>query len=514
MESEAAQRERIRAGRLALLAGGGIFAGKVAAFAVTGSSAVFSDAMESVVNVVAAGLLLYSLVVAARPPDPGHPYGHGKVEFFSAGVEGALIVLAALAILVEAVGELWRGPELRRLDAGLATLVLLSAANGWLGFHLVGAGRRTGSTALVADGRHVLTDVWTSVGVVAGLAAVRLTGWVVLDPLVAIAVAGNVLRTGFGLAREAVGGLMDEAPEDLLAALAATLDARREPSWIDAHSLRAWRSGHFTHVDLHLVVPRFLDVDRIHEIDGRVDRVISEALDGPSEVIVHFDPCRPRLCPSCERTDCPIRESGFQARLPLSRERATRVDESLETGAPLGSADAGVEAFVALGSNLGDRAGHLRAAAEALAATRGIELLACSHLYETDPVGPPPQDPYLNAVMQVRTTLEPAELLARLLEIERERGRVRGPIRDGPRTLDLDLLDYGGRCVREPDLELPHPRLHERGFALEPLAELAGDRLHARLGERLGDLAARVRDPRAVRPYRVEDGGGPWRSWP
>jgi len=415
---------------------------------------------------------------------------------------------------VEAVGELWRGPELHRLDAGLATLVLLSAANGWLGLHLVRAGRRTGSTALVADGRHVLTDVWTSVGVVAGLAAVRLTGWVVLDPLVAIAVAGNVLRTGVGLARDAVGGLMDEASEGLLAALAATLDAGREPGWIDVHSLRAWRSGRFTHVDLHLVVPRFLEVDRIHEIDGRVDRAISRALDGPTEVIVHFDPCRPRLCPSCEWVDCPIRGCEFETRLPWARERATRVDESLETGTPLGSVGTGVEAFVALGSNLGDRAEHLRVAAEALATTRGIEPLAYSHLYETDPVGPPPQGPYLNAVMQVRTTLAPADLLARLLEIERERQRVRGPVRHGPRTLDLDLLDYGGRCISEPDLELPHPRLHERGFALEPLAELAGDRLHARLGERFGTLAARVRDPRTVRPHRVEEGGGPWQSWP
>jgi 2-amino-4-hydroxy-6-hydroxymethyldihydropteridine diphosphokinase len=514
MEHEQEQADRVRAGRLALAAGAAIFAGKLATFAVTGSSAVFSDAMESVVNVVAAGLLLYSLVIAARPPDPDHPYGHGKVEFFSAGVEGALIALAALAILVEAVGELVRGPELRRLDAGLGMLVVLSAANGWLGFHLVRTGQRTGSLALVADGRHVLTDVWTSVGVVAGLAVVWITDWVVLDPLVAIAVAVNVLRQGFALAREAVGGLMDEAPDELLATLASALDARREPEWIDVHSLRAWRSGRFTHADLHVVVPRYLDVDHLHDLDGRVDRVVTTALEGPSEVIVHFDPCRPRLCPSCEMRDCPIREAPFEARFPWSRERATRVDESLETGEPLAAPHEGSEAFVAFGSNLGDRAAHLRAGAEALAATHGVEPLAWSHLYETDPVGPPPQGPYLNAVMHVRTTLGPEDLLARLLDIERRRGRERGAERDAPRSLDLDLLDYDGRCVEEEGLELPHPRLHERAFVLEPLAELAGERVHPRLGVTIGELARRVRNPDAVRPWRGQKGDDPWRSWP
>jgi len=506
-------RERIRAGQLALLGGAAIFIGKVVAFGITDSSAVFSDAAESVVNVVAAALMLYSLVVAARPPDPDHPYGHGKVEFFSAGVEGALILLAALAIAFEATVDLVRGPDLRRIDAGLVILAVLAAGNAGLGRHLVRAGRRTGSLALVADGRHVLTDVWTSVGVLVGLGLVRVTGWVVLDPLVALAVAANILRTGWTLAREAVSGLMDEAPEALLATLAAALDAHREPSWIDVHSLRAWRSGRLTHVDLHLAVPRYLDVDQLHEIDDRVDEVVRRTLEGPTEVIVHFDPCRPRLCPTCEMPDCPVREADFEARFPWSRERATRVDETLETGVPLGADRPTREAFVGLGSNLGDRAAHLSAAADAIAATRGVEAVGWSRLYETDPVGPPPQGPYLNAVMRIRTTLAPADLLARLLEIERQHGRKRGPERHTARTLDLDLLDYDGRCIGLPGLELPHPRLHERPFVLEPLAELAPDRPHPRLDTTIAELAREVRDPQAVRPYR-EKGGGPWRSWP
>lgn len=515
MNASQRRAERATAGRLALGVGLAVFATKLAAYLLTDSSAIFSDAMESVVNVVAAGLLLYSLTVAARPPDPDHPYGHGKVEFFSAGVEGTLIAIAAGLILVEAVGELLRGPELRRLDSGLALLVAAGAVNAGLGVYLLRAGRRTGSLALTADGRHVLADVWTSAGVIVGLVAVRMTGWSWLDPLVAIAVALHVLRTGYSLVREAVGGLMDEAPEPLLEAVVAGLAAGRESAWIDAHGLRAWRSGDFIHVDLHLGVPRYFDADALHEIDERVGAIVARAVASPNETIVHFDPCRPRQCPSCRVPGCSIRKAPFARATPFTLASVTRRDEALETGEPL-SPD-GALAFVSLGSNLGDRAAHLRDAARSLAATPGVTLLARSRVYETDPVGPPPQGPYLNAVLKLRTTLSAADLLARLLSIERQHGRERGAERNLARSLDLDLLDYDGRVLvldGDPALELPHPRLHERGFVLEPLAELAGDRRHPESGVPYATLAARVRDAAAVRLQDESKGGAPWPSSP
>jgi 2-amino-4-hydroxy-6-hydroxymethyldihydropteridine diphosphokinase len=157
--------------------------------------------------------------------------------------------------------------------------------------------------------------------------------------------------------------------------------------------------------------------------------------------------------------------------------------------------DRAVEACVALGSNLGDRAARLEQALKALAATPGVAVLGTSALYETAPVGGPPgQGAYLNAAARVRTTLDPRALLARLLEIEREAGRVRGPERDAPRELDLDLLLYGDRCLDEPGLVVPHPRLHERAFVLAPLADVAGELVHPRLGETIEALFARVRD--------------------
>jgi 2-amino-4-hydroxy-6-hydroxymethyldihydropteridine diphosphokinase len=159
-------------------------------------------------------------------------------------------------------------------------------------------------------------------------------------------------------------------------------------------------------------------------------------------------------------------------------------------------------AFVALGSNLGDREAHLRRAIHALRATRGIRWLGVSRIYETDPVGPPPQGPYLNAVAEIETGLEPGALLERLLEIEAEEGRVRRGPRGEARTLDLDLLFFADRCIEEKNLVVPHPRLHERAFVLEPLCELAPHWVHPRSGRTVAELAARVRDPAAVRPWR------------
>ncbi|MEN8181749.1 MAG: cation diffusion facilitator family transporter [Myxococcota bacterium] len=326
---------RLRAGGLALGVGFLVFLGKLAVYTATGSTAVLSDALESVVNVVAAALLLYSLIVAARPADRDHPYGHGKVEFFSSGVEGALIAVAALLILVEAGRALLLGPEVRNLDTGVVALAGITLVNGALGMVLIRTGRRAHSVALVADGQHVLTDVWTSVGVLAGLLAVRLTGWTPLDPLMAIAVAINILRMGWKLVRAAIGGLMDEADQDLLSRVASILEVRREPWWIDVHGLRTFGSGALRHTDLHLAVPRFFDAERLHAIHDEVRRVVNEATGMPGDVIVHFDPCRPRQCPSCTLSECPVRAGPFVARAPITWEAAVRGDEQLDSGDPI-----------------------------------------------------------------------------------------------------------------------------------------------------------------------------------
>jgi len=303
-----------------------VLAIKVAAYFATGSSAILSDALESTVNVIAAGLLLWSVALAARPADLGHPYGHGKAELFSAAAEGAMIAVAAATILLEAGRALLVGPELHQLDLGLGLVFAASAVNAALGAYLVAVGRRTESVALVADGRHVLSDVSTSAGVLIGLAAARVTGRLWLDPLTAIAVALHLAWVAGSIVWRAAQGLMDSADRATLARIADALEESRGPSWVDVHSLRAWRSGDVHHVDLHLVAPRFFSVEVLHRIgDGLEQNVLERAALG-GEMIVHFDPCRPRDCPSCAYPECPVRSHAFAKREPFSLERTTRAD--------------------------------------------------------------------------------------------------------------------------------------------------------------------------------------------
>jgi len=327
---ELAHDSRRWAGRLSLGVGVLVLAGKVAAWIVTGSVAVFSDAMESIVNVVAALLLVWSLRMAAQPADRDHPYGHGKAEFLSAGVEGALIIVAALLIGLQALRDLVVGSAPQRLDVGMALIAGASVLNGALGLYLLRVGKRTHSLALVADGRHILTDVWTSGGVLIGLLAVEITGRVWLDPAVALAVAANIVREGWHLVQRAVGGLLDEADEALLAKLAAALEAARPPEWIDVHGLRAWRSGAEAHVDLHLVVPRYFDAERLHHLQEAVEQSLREAAAMPAEAVVHFDPCRPHECPHCAMPACPVRAAPLEVRHAIDAAHATRVDADVE----------------------------------------------------------------------------------------------------------------------------------------------------------------------------------------
>ena len=322
--------QRLRAGRISVSASLFVFGSKVVAFVLTGSSAIFADAAESVVNVAAAGMLLWSLQVAAQPADSDHPYGHGKIELFTAGLEGVLILAAAAMIAVEAIRNLTGGGLPQELGVGIPLLAAASAMNAGLGFYLVRVGRRTGSVALEADGRHVLAEVWPSVGVVLGLTLVQLTGWAILDPLIALAVAGFIVREGLSLTRRAFDGLMDAADDELLGQLTEILDTDRPAEWIDLHGLRAWRSGAELHADLHLVVPRFWTAEALHQIHDEVEQRVLTLESGEGDVVVHFDPCEAHYCRRCVLEPCPVREAPCEARPRLQVAVATRSD--LEVG--------------------------------------------------------------------------------------------------------------------------------------------------------------------------------------
>lgn len=300
-----------------------LLAVKFLAAALTGSTAILSDALESIINVVASGFALYSVVLSARPPDRSHPYGHGKVESFSAGFEGALIILAAVAILWKAVPGFFAPLLLAELDLGIVLILVAALVNAVLGVFLIRVGTRTRSLALTADGKHILTDAYTSVGVVAGLVLVRLTGWVIFDSLTACAVAVNIIVSGAWLLRQSVSHLMDEADEIVLRNIVDTLQHIRRPEWIDLHHLRSWRSGERHHIDFHLTLPRYWNLEQSHDAETSVEEWLVEHLGGQGEALVHLDPCTPHYCPSCRMPDCPVRTTAFRATPVWTIESAT-----------------------------------------------------------------------------------------------------------------------------------------------------------------------------------------------
>ncbi|MEK7709248.1 MAG: cation diffusion facilitator family transporter [candidate division NC10 bacterium] len=317
---------RVRAGLISLVVSVVLLAAKYEAYRLTGSTAILSDALESIVNVVAAIFALGGILFAGRPADRNHPYGHGKIEFFSAAFEGGLIAFAAVVILYEVVLSLVVRLQVRELDTGLLIISGAGLANLALGLFLVRTGRKHQSLTLVADGQHVLSDFWTTVGIVVGLLLVRVTGIWWLDPLVAAVVAVNLMWTGFRLVRHAAGGLLDEEDTLLLNRLLGVLGGHVGQGIIRVHHLRAIRAGRFHHVDAHLVVPEFWSVDRAHEVAEDLAERVIRTLGVDGELIFHTDPCHRAYCPMCDLADCPVRREPFRGRPPLTLEEAVQPD--------------------------------------------------------------------------------------------------------------------------------------------------------------------------------------------
>ncbi len=295
-----------------LLIGAGLMVVKFIAFYLTDSAAILSDALESIINVVAAGFALSSIIIAAKSPDPTHPYGHGKVEYFSAGFEGALIILAALAIFYEAWPRLLHPQAIPRLEKG--TLLLLGAAlvNLILGLFLVMVGRRTKSIVLIADGKHVLTDVYTTAGVVLGLVGVYFTGWNWLDGAVAFLVAFNILVTGARLVHQSAAGLMDTSDPELLEEICRVIADHRRDMWIDIHQLRARRAGTRVFIDFHLILPRDLSLDASHDEVKKLEKILNDYFADQADILIHADPCMEPECPICGLESCDHRRAGLR----------------------------------------------------------------------------------------------------------------------------------------------------------------------------------------------------------
>ncbi|MBM4294604.1 MAG: cation transporter [Deltaproteobacteria bacterium] len=301
------QRLRLVAVSASILVGTALMAGKFYAFWLTQSAAILSDALESIINVAASSFALASVLIAAQAPDAAHPYGHGKIEYFSAGFEGALIILAAAGIFYQAWQQFFHPRPLPHLEGGLLILTGVSLVNLALGLGLILVGRRTQSLTLVADGKHVLTDVYTSVGVVVGLGLMWATGWIWLDGAVAFLVGLNIVVTGAQLLRQAGAGLMDTSDPDLLAEICDLLARRRKYIWIDIHRLRSRRAGSRILLDFHLILPRDLTLAESHQEVKEVEKIIEEHFRGQADILIHADPCADPECPVCGREPCSLR---------------------------------------------------------------------------------------------------------------------------------------------------------------------------------------------------------------
>lgn len=292
----------------ALLVSTALMALKFYAYWITSSSAILSDALESIINVVASAFALWSVLLSAKPPDESHPYGHGKIEFFSAGFEGALIILAAAGIFQQGLHQILHPQELLELQDGLYILIAAAAVNLVLALVLIRVGNRTRSLILVADGKHILTDVYTSGGVLIGLVLVYFTAWYSLDGLVACVVGLNIVIAGAKLVRQAFGGLMDTSDPSLLDEISSLLALNRKTIWIDVHRLRAWRSGRRVHVDFHLILPRDLPLEEGHREVKDLETIFDRHFEGLADVLIHLDPCTDPECPVCWFDPCETRQ--------------------------------------------------------------------------------------------------------------------------------------------------------------------------------------------------------------
>ncbi|MBK7723198.1 MAG: cation transporter [Austwickia sp.] len=282
---------------------------KGAAWHLTGSVGLLSDAAESLVNLVAAVVALWALTVAARPADDVHHFGHSKAEYFSAAIEGQMILVAAFLIMWPAVDRLLHPQALENVGIGLVISVVASVVNGAVAFVLLRAGRRYRSSALTADAHHLLTDVWTSAGVVAGVLLVGLTGWSPLDPLLAIAVGINIVFTGWRLLRDSIAGLMDQTWATEENTELASLLARFEAPDVQFHGLRTRRAGHHRFAEVHVLVPGAWSVQRGHDVVEDIEEAVRAELDDVT-VMCHLEPL-----------EDPRSYGDFAAEVPVAREQ-------------------------------------------------------------------------------------------------------------------------------------------------------------------------------------------------
>lgn len=284
---------------------------KFYAWLLTRSQAVLTDALESIINVVASAFALYSIYLASLPKDENHPYGHGKIEYLSVGFEGGLILMAGLYIFYSALQSLLHPHAIARPDWGMALLFITALVNLATGFALIRAGREHHSPTLVGDGQHLYLDAVSTLVSCVALLLVVFTGNVLYDSLAALGLGVFIVVNGYRMVRRSVSGLMDEADTATVQHVVAELQEHREPAWIDVHNLRVVRYGANMHIDCHVTMPYYFSLEQTHDQVHRIEQLVDQEFDVQVEMFVHADPCNFSACSHCHMPDCPVRQHAF-----------------------------------------------------------------------------------------------------------------------------------------------------------------------------------------------------------
>lgn len=313
-------RPKVSAIRLVLVLTVVIMGVKFLAYALSGSQAILSDALESFINIATGSFTLFSLLYGSRLRDKDHPYGHGKVEYFAVAVEGVLIFGTGAFIIYHAVPFFLQPRPIRNVDLGM-WLTLVSVVAMWgMSVFLMQRGRRLDSMSLKADAVHLRSDALTSIGLIAGLVLYRVTGWHWIDPLLAVLLALHIMWSGSRLVKEASDRLMDKADFSTIDRLVRFLQKVRTPAWIDIHNLRLQKFGQYLHVDCHLTLPFFYTLEQAHHEVKSLEKQINREFNHHVELFVHTDPCQQLPCNLCQLTDCLYRKEPWVRNVEWSSE--------------------------------------------------------------------------------------------------------------------------------------------------------------------------------------------------
>lgn len=282
---------------------------------ITKSNAILTDALESIVNVVAGAFALFSISYAARPRDEDHPYGHGKIEFVSAGFEGALVLLAGGAIIFQAVRGFYFPHPIAKADVGAYLSAASGLCNFGMGYFLVQRGKKQHSALMQANGKHLISDTVSSIGLVIGMLLIHFTKISWIDNALAIAFGLYIFYTGSKIVRESLANLLDEQDKEKIDELIKVVNENRRPNWIDIHNLRVLKYGSGLHVDAHITLPWYLSLEQAHDEVDAVEKLVAKKIGAEIEFFIHADPCLPRSCPICSIHECPHRKAPHEKTL-------------------------------------------------------------------------------------------------------------------------------------------------------------------------------------------------------